>query len=323
MLKRKKVIAGMLVFMMLFSNIAGMTAGMDRVEAAKAPGLNAKATKNNVLNILNKYDKDGAYILKKQIAKGDNVLSWFSGGRIIDRIGTAVHEETHGYLWSYTTSRGRAYFVGNKKTVYVPHTKIYYTKNMAKTVPKKCRTFRFKTYVSQPSAYLSSNVEGAYGLLNEFMAYRAGMNTAVSLYPYLVKQKADWDSWRVYIVDCENGRQAYAEFKYYILHYLYYAKKNHPDVYRGIMNNKKFREAYRKIESSYARLIREYDKSLNKLKTVMGSRKGYRMEVDSDTVWLYRGNQGTGISRYTAPYKTLQKEMNKSQYKAIHRKLIK
>lgn len=33
--------------------------------------------------------------------------------------------------------------------------------------------------------------------------------------------------------DCENERQAYAELKYYILHYLYYAKKHYQDIYKG------------------------------------------------------------------------------------------
>lgn len=323
MLKKRKVIAGLLIFVMLFSIMTGVPADAGEVQAAgKAPGLNAKVTKNNVLNLLNQYDKDGAYILKKQTAKGENFLTWFSNGRIIDNIHTAVHEETHGYLYSYMNTKGRAYFVGKAKTVYVPHTTIYNTKQMAKSVPQRCRTFRFNTYVAKPIANLSSNVEGVYGLLNEFMAYRSGMNTSICLYPYFVKKKADWDTWKVYISDCENGKLAYAEFKYYILHYLYYAKTHYPDVYRGIIKNKKFCEAYRKLESSYAKLIKDYDKSLKNLKGAMEKRKGYSMEIKSDYVWLYRGNSGQGFSRFTADYKKLQKEMNKSKYKSIHNRLV-
>lgn len=323
-LKKNKVIAGLLIFVMLFHIFAGTPMEASRVQAAsRTPGLNARVTKNNVLKVLNQYDRDGAYILKKQIAKGDNVLTWFNQGRILDGLGTAVHEETHGYLYSYMNTRGRAYFVGKKKTVYVPHTQVYNTKEMAKSVPGKYRTFRFNTYIGKPVANLSSNVEGAYGLLNEFMAYRAGMNTDVSLYPYLVRQKADWDEWKIYINECENGKLAYAEFKYYILHYLFYAKAHYPDVYRGIMNNKKFREAYRKLESSYAKLIRDYERNLKKLKGVLSAKKGYSLEIKSDYVWLYRGRNGQGIGRYTKDYKKLQKEMKKSKYQSIHRKLIK
>lgn len=51
------------------------------------------------------------------------------------------------------------------------------------------------------------------------MTYRASMNTVVSLYPHYGSQKLDWNIRPVYVRDCENGRLAYAEFKYYILHY--------------------------------------------------------------------------------------------------------
>lgn len=77
------------------------------------------------------------------------------------------------------------------------------------------------------------------------MAYQRGMNTDVLLFPYLQKQNADRYAWSSYIIGCENGRQSYAEFKYYILHYLYYAKKHYPDVYKGIMNNRQFCKVYK------------------------------------------------------------------------------
>ena len=238
--------------------------------ASKIPGFKAKVTEKNILKILNKYDKDGAYVMKKQINKGDNILWWFSNARIIDGMNTAVHEETHGYSHSYGTysfsGTTTAYFVGNKKTVYVPHTTVYQSKEMANSIPKRLRTFRYNTYVAKPSAYLSSNVDGAYGLMNEFMAYRMGMSTTIALFPYYKAKKAGWDEWQVFINNCENDRLAYAEFKYYILNYLYYAKKHHPDVYNGIVNNKEFCKAYRTLESSYVKLIKEYEKDLKKIK---------------------------------------------------------
>lgn len=90
-------------------------------------------------------------------------------GRMLDGMNTAVHEETYGYSYSYGTysfsGKTTAYFVGNKKTVYVPHTMVYQSKEMAKTIPKRLRTFRYNTYVAKPSAYLSSNVDGAYKTL--------------------------------------------------------------------------------------------------------------------------------------------------------------
>lgn len=323
---KKRNIVKMLFFAAVFSILTAMTAaGGEAWAAGKAPGLNASATKKNVLNLLEKYDKDGAYVMKKQIAAGDNVLSWFQGGgRIIDNIDTAVHEETHGYSFSYASSRkGYAYFVGNKRTVYVKPTKVFRSKKTASSVPKRLRTSRYRIYVAKPVQNLASDVLGPYGLLNEFMAYRMGMNNTVSLYPYYVAKKAGWDEWKVFVNSCENDRLAYAEFKYFILHYLSYAKSHDKAVYNGIVNNKQFCRAYRIMEASYAKLIARYEKYLKKLPGVF-KKKGYKMTVTKDSVMVYNSRRGgTGLGRFSEDYQNLLKEMKKTKYKSIHNKLIK
>lgn len=322
MKKGKCCIAKVLIFAIIFQIIACSPIAEDEAQAASGvPSINAKVSKNNILKLLNAYDKDGAYILKKQIAKGDKVMQWFpKGSKITDHIGVAVHEETHSYSYSYKKKKAKAYFVGKKKTVYVPQTKVYQTKKMAKSVPGSLRTFRYDMYVARPTKNLSSNVDGVYGLLNEFMAYRAGMNTAVSLYSYYASQKPDWDTWSVYIRDCENGRLAYAEFKYYILHYLSYAKKHYPKLYNGIIKNRKFCAAYRQIESSYVKLIKQYEKDLKKMQKLMAGR-GYEVIITDDEVEMVYDGYGIGAGRYSSDYKRLQKEMSKSRYKTIHKKL--
>lgn len=320
-LLRKRVIKFILVCVVFVGFV--MLLPQSTQAASGVPSIDAKASKNNVLKLLAVYDKDGAYILKKQIAKGDKIMRWFPGGsRIIDCIGTAVHEETHAYSYSHKKKKAKAYFVGKKKTVYVPQTKVYKTKKMAKSIPGSLRTFRYDMYIARPAKNLSSNVEGAYGLLNEFMAYRTGMNTTVSLYPYYAGQEPDWDVWSVYIRDCENGKLAYAEFKYYILHYLSYAKKHHPKVYNGIIKNKKFCLAYRRIESSYVKLIKQYEKDLIKMQKLMADR-GYEVRITDDEIDMFYNGYGIGTGRYSSDYKKLQKELGKSKYKTIHKKLVK
>ncbi len=320
----KRFLAGILAVVLLISL---PVSSFEVSAASKIPGFKAKVTEKNILKILNKYDKDGAYVMKKQINKGDNILWWFSNARIIDGMNTAVHEETHGYSHSYGTysfsGTTTAYFVGNKKTVYVPHTTVYQSKEMANSIPKRLRTFRYNTYVAKPSAYLSSNVDGAYGLMNEFMAYRMGMSTTIALFPYYKAKKAGWDEWQVFINNCENDRLAYAEFKYYILNYLYYAKKHHPDVYNGIVNNKEFCKAYRTLESRYVKLIKEYEKDLKKIKKEMKA-AGYQMQISDEMIMVYSSQgAGTGTGRFTSDYNKLQKELRKDKYLSIHRKLVK
>lgn len=291
--------------------------------ASGVPGLNARPTKSNVQKLLKKYDPDGAYIIKKQLAAGDDILVWFSdSSRITDNIDVAVHEETHGYSYCYAKKGKFAYFVGNKSTVYVPYTKVYASKKMAASIPKKLRTFRYKTYVGKPQKNLGSNVNGAYGLLNEFMAYRAGMNTNVSLYSYFADKMADWDTWMCYISSCESDKLAYSEFKYYILHYLYYAKKHNKKVYNGIMKNKNFCKAYRLIESRYAKLITTYEKDLKKVRSLF-KKRGYRVSISSNYVTFYKDNGSSSVGRQTSDYNRLWKECKKSRYASIHNKIVK
>lgn len=319
MKKLKKLVV---VLLSLALTIAAPLSTYEAAAAVQAPGINARITENNILKLLNKYDPDGAYIMKKQKAAGDNILSWFSDRRIIDSLNTAVHEETHGCSFR-GGFRGYAYYVGKKKAVNVSFTTVYESKKMASSIPKNLRTFRYNTYVAKPSANLSSNVRGAYGLLNEFMAYRMGMNNSISLYSYYADQNAGWDAWEVFIQDCENGRMAYAEFKYYTLHYLYYAKKHYPQVYKGIVKNKQFCRAYRKMESSYRQLIAAYGKDLKKLQKLMKS-KGHTLEIQNDMVWFNEsGKSGrVGTGRFTADYNRLLKELKKTKYTAVHKKLV-
>lgn len=293
--------------------------------AQRVPSVNAKVTAKNIHALLKKYDPDGAYIMQKQIAKGDDICVWFSDqDRIINSINTAIHEETHGYSFAYSKGyRHTAYFTGKKKAVHVTHTKVYRSKMMAGSIPKRLRTFRYNTYVAKPRANLASDVQGVYGLLNEFMAYQRGMNTTVLLFPYLRKQDADWGAWKSYISGCENDRQAYGEFKYYILHYLYYAKKHYPDIYKGIMNNRQFCRAYKALEKNFRKCIRQYETDLEKVKAIVAAHPGYWLEVTEDEVMLRYDGDGTGIGRYTAEYEKLSKEVGKKKYKSIHNALVK
>ncbi|NBI63316.1 hypothetical protein D3Z38_09725 [Clostridiales bacterium] len=65
-----------MIFMILITVLAWLSAA-EPARAAAMPGIEAKVTKKNILTILNKYDPDGAYVIKKQLDKGDNILRWY------------------------------------------------------------------------------------------------------------------------------------------------------------------------------------------------------------------------------------------------------
>ncbi len=293
---KRRLFSFLLVMMMLFASVTQVSAAV--------PSINAAVTKKNILSLMKKYDKSSYDGLKTSAGLGNDITRWWgSSGRIYSEIDTAVHEETHGLVYpkgrvNYSTGkRTFAFHLSSGKYLYVTEGKVYNTKKMASSVPSNLRTFRFSTYVGKPTKYLASNVQGCYGLMNEWCAYYNGMHAGTSLYDYYNEQGC---SKTQYIYDGGNGKQAYAEFKYYILHYLYYAKKHYPEVYKDVLNNKEFCKAYKTLDKKWIKQIAGYDA------------KKYTTGEDSYC-----------IDFYEKPYSILMAEMQKSRYKKIHGELYK
>lgn len=282
--------------------------------SAAEPKLEAAATQKNVMSLMNTYNKDSAYILQKSIDRGKNILVWWSPDeRIIDSIDTAVHEECHGYtFYEYNPFLGEAIYTGNKSSINVNYTKVYPSKEMSRTIPVNLRTFRWDTYVGNPSANLTSDVDGVYGLLDEFTAYYWGMNAELSLYPYLKKVNASVADWKGFISACANGRLAYAEFKYYIMQYLSYAKQKYPDIYKDIIENKNFIKAYTTIEQKFASQITQFETRMLDLKKLLEA-QGYGVTIENG--FFYVGGSGCGI--FQEDYDKLIREINSSKYANI------
>lgn len=293
-----------------------------QTQAASVPTLYAAISKDNVMALLNTYDRNGAFMVSYGTQIGRDWLGYYSSGdRLIDSLDTVVHEECHDY--SVVGANKERMYVGAKKSVTVPYTPIYRTKQMTKSVPQRCRTSRFETYISKPTANLASNVEGVYGLLNEFNAYNWGMNNNAALFAYHDRFADDLNTWGSFIANGASNRLAYAEFKYYILHYMYYAKKHHPSIYRKIVANKKFKLAYKKTESHLAKLIRTYEADLPKIKAKIQA-AGYNVDyTDEYFVVTNSYGAGGGMGLLTDEYSALMTELKKSPYQSIQRTLTK
>lgn len=288
-----------------------------RLDSVAANGF-VSFTENQLIKFLKKYDPDGAYILDRQRKNGSQILFWFSPGSkmVSGGLEVAVHEETHGYsLQEYgwgSGERGEAIYIGNQKKIDVKETTVYRSREMARTIPARLRTDRYETYVGSPDANMASDVEGAYGLLNEFTAYYWGMHTVMALKPYFEKNAKSPRDWDMYLHAGSNDRMAYAEFRFYILEYLYYAKKHYPQVYSGIMNNKEFVRAFRIIDKKSAKQNKAFEKQVKKLVQRYKS-QGIHAELRGDYVYL--GHSGIGLR--TSSYNRLMKEMKKQKYKPI------
>ena len=302
----------LLAVLLLFAEPAG----------AALPGPNASITAARLLKLAKKYDKSAYSLLASYKNSGHSLLAWAGGrSRLTEVMDVTTHETCHAYM--HGTTIGTRYYIGNGRTIQVTHSKIFRSKKMANSIPKALRTFRYSTYVGKPISNLGSDVSGIYGLMNEFTAYFWGMHVNNAMIPYYEKYCTNFEVLRDYLLGCENNKMAYSEFRYYMLHYLYYAKKHHPDVYRGILRNTKFRKVYKLIEGKFTAQIRKYEKELERLKTVL-KKKGYILIYTDENILIYDGNASLyefGLGRFTSDYNKLIKACAQSKYKTIEKKL--
>ena len=280
------------------------------------PELSGEVNRDNVMALLNAYDKDGAYLVDYGSKKGDDWLGYYGeGAGLLDSLDTVVHEEYH--IYSEIGEDSERLYGGDGRSVEVAYTETFPTREMADSVPRKYHGIRYMAYISEPGGELLANVKGAYGLLNELGAYSWGMDNAVAMYPYYDQSEDNMDTWGNFISKAESNKLAYAEMKYYLLYYLLYAKKNHPEDYQQIIGNEEFRLAYKDIDARFAGLIADYDDDLTEIEAKL-QQAGYEVEHTSDEFIV--SNAGR-VALYTYQYDSFLEEMAKEPYASIHRKL--
>ena len=296
---------------------------------AAVPKITASVTKKNVLSLAKKYDPDGFYLLKAGDSVGfQGFMDYFCSNLILSDINTAVHEMCHANTHNVS---GYGYreniYLGNKKNMVLDFTNkmglMFNTQKMASSIPKQYRTFRYETYVASPDPNLTADNFGPYGLLDEFTAYCYGMNNTISLFPYYKSAAgANFNYWELFINNGANDRLAYAEFRYYILHYLAFAKAKQPKVYKAIMKDGAFRTAFRKIDKKFRSLIKAYNQDLKAIWNLLNSR-GHAVFISGD--FFYCDGQGTSL--FKADYNKLMNHLKKGSFKrttylSIYKKLL-
>ena len=224
------------------------------------------ATRDNLLAFLDDLDPDGAYILRH--SNEATVNSWLGGASTIgetlhyggfSHLDTAVHEQCHDFCGTpggvrYNPILGRGQrksewiYIGGGNHITVNLTNTFASSEMVSTIPASLRTFRFDTYVNG-DLVMASNQFGPYGLLDEFTAYCWGMHNQVAVRDYMRENRIR----ELY----DNNYVAYAEFRYYILHYMLYAREHYPEVYQEILNNTSFRRAFTTIDGIFRGLIEQ------------------------------------------------------------------
>ena len=286
------------------------------LELAAVPGINSAVSAKNALAILKAYDSEGYYIVNYMSQYGESIDFWLMGSSSnAAGLDTAVHEVFHSYTHTKGAYRKQAIYLGNGRDIYVDSypsgVNIFPTSTWAETLPSNLRTFRFSTYVSKSSS-ASANSNGPYGLLNEFAAYCWGMHDQLALFPYYKSQGNSMNVWGQFVAACGNDRQAYAEFRFWILGYLNYAKNNNSAVYQYIINDRDFCDAYFAIKNKFESQIKTFNARCDEIVSLAAA-DGINAYFSGDYFWFGYNGRSTNYSEYSL----LMDELSKSQYKNV------
>lgn len=251
---------------------------------------------------------------------------------IIESLNTVVHETMHGFTSRYAYVMlekdpvdgykfGDSYsaFYLDKDEIYlVKHSEVFTSNKLKSQIPKALRTFRFNPYIIPRDNNLGSQVQGIYGLMDEWNAYYHGTKTAYDLFEYY-RQKAN-DNNKVYLEHVSNlaGTYfAYYEFKYYILKYLELAKSDYPSIYQGIMANDNLRKAYTSIDKHFSALLGQFEERLDTIENIVTS-DNYT-SVHREDGYYFIGSNGVGL--FSEEAEMLKKELNIAAMIALDQEL--
>lgn len=304
----------------------------------------SNAYSQTVLEILDKYDPDGSFLVQYNISSKKEIESspasytsykrYVSGTgfAMVENLPLAVHEMSHYYSMNSAYLIERAFlkekglqdsagfhhyniYLSNNETAFVRKTPVFSSEEIAGIVPTFMRDRRYQIYISRPRSIQSTKVDGVYGLIDEMNAYLIGSNTFFNLSDYY-KEKNMPRYWMRYFSGFYSSFQGAYQFKYYILQYLLFAKENHKEIYQNVMNNNNFRYTYKKVTSNMDKLFFNFEeRKKNIFKSV--SKEDYNLNENDDKI-LLETNSGT---YYTKTVKNnilqIRKELAKDKFKDI------
>jgi hypothetical protein len=271
---------------------------------------------------------------------------------MVKSLGVVVHETCHDYCRTvpYPLCKERfrkiswgsqydAYYAGDKTTFLVKRTKVFNTREMAASIPEELRTFRFMPYITIDTQYnipgttidltllhsglladfknLGSQVNGVYGLMNEFTAYYHETRTKLDLYSYYRDRlEPTIDDWITFLNAVDGCHFAHLEFKFFILKYLQYAKSHYPKLYKEFKKNRELVQAFLAIDRNYTQTVAEYYQRKEEIFENF-RQEGYAVTVDDDNFYIKGASVNKQVSHFLKTYNLLKNELAKEEYQIL------
>jgi hypothetical protein len=271
---------------------------------------------------------------------------------IVKSLGVVVHETCHDYCHTvaYALCKERfrkiswgsqydAYYGGDETTFLVKRTKVFNTREIAASIPEELRTFRFMPYVTLDTHYnipgmtidlsqldpdlladfknLGSQVNGVYGLMNEYTAYYHETRTKLDLYKYYRdKLEPNINNWVAFLSGVDGCHFAHLEFKFFILKYLQYAKSHYPKLYKEFKKNRELVQAFLTIDRNYTQTVADYYQRKEEIFENF-RQEGYAVTVDDDNFYIKGASVNKQVSHFLKTYNLLKNELAKEEYQTL------
>lgn len=268
------------------------------------------------------------------LSRGFKPESYFRGRTKTDKISslnTVIHESHHEFNSAYAYvmlsheapedyefgDEYSAFYYADDDIILLKHTEIFNSNELKKDIPKELQSFRYKPYIT-PKSNLGSQVQGIYGLMDEFHSYYLGTKTSMETFTYYEEQaKTDLQAYLDFISNISSSLSAFYEFKYFCLKYLQRARSEYPDIYEELMKDKKLRLVYTKTTTAFDAFVSEFHL---KEKQIMKQAQAAGLDSQIDDQYFWIGNRGVGNRGEKS--EALIAEMNKPGLLAIHQAFL-
>lgn len=259
---------------------------------------------------------------------------YFRGSTKEEKIGslnTVIHESHHQFnsVYAYQMlskatptnykfgDEYSAFYYADDDIVLVKHSEVFNGNELKRAIPKELQSFRYKPYIT-PKSNLSSQVQGIYGLMDEFHSYYLGSKASMEIFPYFQRKAGtDVTAYLDFITNMSRSYWAFYEFKYFCLKYLEMAKNEYPDIYRGLLSNEQLRQVYTKTNNAFEALIHEFRQKEEHI-IQQAKAAGVESYVEGGYFWI--GNQGVGNKGDETDL--LIAELKKPEMEALHKSFL-
>jgi hypothetical protein len=257
---------------------------------------------------------------------------------LLENFNTLVHESAHVYNHQNSVNfcdsvenekACEGYFLNSKAVLLVAASEVYNSNKLNKFVPDtlKKQIMRYNEYIGKKQVLLSAQKEGVLGLIEEFNAYYLGTKACFELYDYYRKnhdpEYKNHGVWIKYVQNIGKTHHAYYEFKLFISWYLQYAKEKYPEIYEGLMNDKRLRVVYTLIDNEFGQLQKDYYVMLDQLQIEQNKKEiGLKLAKSSlsNKTYLYvyeNGKKKAGEGIYEDKVEMLSKLLQGEEHKIL------